>query len=190
MTCIVGLKADDGVWIGADRAVTTGGRVDQLAAPKISRLDDTMIVGFTGTLRGAQVIQYGFRVPRRHPKDELLEWMVTSVIPAWNERFRDCSVSTSNTVALAGVEGRLFTVAGDSAVCELVGDFHATGSGEEYALGAMHATAGTGMAPRERIMLALESAAAYCASVGGPFDVEFIGKAGEREPVTKKGKAA
>jgi hypothetical protein len=62
--------------------------------------------------------------------------------------------------------------------------FRACGCGEAYAIGAMYAT--PGMAPRDRVALALRAAEENSAGVRGPFVIESIGPAGERPTALPK----
>lgn len=192
MTCIVGLKTDKGVWIGADRACSWGGHVEPLAAPKIARFDDRMLVGFAGAVRAIQVLQHNARLPRRHVGDDLIGWMVTAVVPTWHRSLiaakamkENDGLSYAEFGALVAIDGRLLSVSAAGAVVEVASEFAAEGSGGTYAYGALHATAGAVLKPRRRLRLALEAAAAYDAGVGGPFDIEFIASGADREPARR-----
>lgn len=72
---------------------------------------------------------------------------------------------------LVGYKGHLFHINSDFAVIESVGLFSAAGSGESYALGAMHVMSGLSLSPTERLRRAKEAAAWFDAYVRAPFTI-------------------
>jgi ATP-dependent protease HslVU (ClpYQ) peptidase subunit len=70
---------------------------------------------------------------------------------------------------LVGVHGRLFAVYDDYQVGKAADGFAAVGCGDQIALGALYATAGTGLSPRKRVKTALAAAERFSAGVRGPF---------------------
>ncbi len=70
---------------------------------------------------------------------------------------------------LVGVRGQLFAVYDDYQVGKAADGFAAVGSGSQIALGALYATAGTGMKPKKRVEVALHAAERFSAGVRGPF---------------------
>ena len=75
---------------------------------------------------------------------------------------------------LVGVRGRLFAVYDDYQVASAADGFAAVGCGDQVALGALYATAGTGMRPRARVRTALAAAERFSGGVRGPFVVEKL----------------
>jgi ATP-dependent protease HslVU (ClpYQ) peptidase subunit len=73
---------------------------------------------------------------------------------------------------LVGYRGRLFEIQSDYQVAETTYGFAATGCGEDYLLGAMHALAAE--KPEQRILRALAAAEEFSAGVRGPFIVKSI----------------
>jgi hypothetical protein len=67
------------------------------------------------------------------------------------------------------VNGQLFAVYDDYQVGRAADGFAAVGCGDEIALGALYATAGTGLKPRKRVLVALNAAERFNAGVRGPF---------------------
>ena len=70
---------------------------------------------------------------------------------------------------LVGVRGRLYTIYDDYQVAQAADGFAAVGCGDQIALGALYATAGTGLKPKARITVALRAAERFSAGVRGPF---------------------
>jgi hypothetical protein len=100
--------------------------------------------------------------------------MTTSFVSAVKKCFRDAGVMGSDQGGqdrghsfLVGYQGQLFRIEDNFQVVVTQGTFVALGSGENYALGAMFAT--PGVAPEERIYLALRAAASYNLTIREPF---------------------
>ncbi|WP_019058154.1 hypothetical protein [Streptomyces prunicolor] len=72
-------------------------------------------------------------------------------------------------VFLVGVHGRLFEIHDDYQVGEPMEGYAAVGSGDDLALGALHATAELGLKPRERLTAALRAADHHSTYVSAPY---------------------
>ena len=78
------------------------------------------------------------------------------------------------TAIVGLVESKSVYIGGDSAgvsgmVAEAADGYAAVGCGDRLALGALFATAGTGLKPRRRVLRALAAAERFSAGVRGPF---------------------
>ncbi|MFJ1954592.1 hypothetical protein ACIOGT_25580 [Streptomyces microflavus] len=172
MTAIVGLVNKHRVHLGADSAGVSGLQLTVRADRKTFR-NGPYVMGFTSSFRMGQLLRYAFQPP--HPTGDLHGFMVTT----WTDALRGClreggwarkeSEQEQAGTFLVGVLGRLFVVCDDFQVGEHADGYAAVGCGDELALGALHATAHLGMAPRARLTAALAAADHHSAGVTGPY---------------------
>ncbi|MGA5472539.1 hypothetical protein ACPCUK_27670 [Streptomyces arboris] len=172
MTVIVGLVHKGRVYLGADSAGVSGLQLTVRRDAKCFRTGP-YVMGFTTSFRMGQLLRYAFQPP--HPTGDLHRFMVTT----WTDALRTClkdggwarkdSEQEQAGDFLVGVAGRLFTIHSDYQVGEPADDYAAVGCGDELALGALHATAHLGMAPRARLTAALAAATHHSAGVTGPY---------------------
>ncbi len=173
MTCIVGLVHNGVVYIGADSAGVAGLSLTVRADKKVFQ-NGEFLMGFTTSFRMGQLLRYSLNPPRRHPDDDIHQYMVVDFINA----IRDClksggwaskkDESEEGGTFLVGYAGHLFTVDSDYQVGRPEDSFAAVGSGQNIALGALFATQGQDN-PRDRVLTALRAAERFNAGVRGPF---------------------
>ena len=185
MTCIVGLIDNGKVYIGADSQATAGYVKHTLpaGAAKVFKLGD-MLIGCCGDVRGANILRYRFTPPAHHPPDmDDATFIATTVVDAMRACFKDAGASkiensveeTGGSLFVIGYHNRLFRIGGDWSVFETAEPYMVTGSGQEFALGALYA--GTGKTPKARIEKALEAAEKFDIYCRGPFVIEELSAA-------------
>lgn len=175
MTCIAAIIDNKGVGhiacdsLGSDllskRVFTT---------PKIFVVGD-MLIGFTGSYRIGQLLQYRLQLPTARMGQELDEWLHVDFIDSVREiLLQNGAMQVDNSVELADskflvvVAGRVFTIQEDLSLLESVDPFEAVGSGEMYARATMNALVQHKVTKPERVLTeAIEAAAKYVPSVGG-----------------------
>jgi len=172
MTAIVGLVQSGSVYIGGDSAGVSGMSLTVRADAKVFRRN-RYLFGFTTSFRMGQLIRYSLTLPK--PTGNLEAFMATTFIDA----VRDCLktggwASKENDreeggTFLVGVRGQLFAVHEDYQVAKAADGYAAVGCGDQIALGALYATAGTALGPRRRVKKALAAAERFSAGVRGPF---------------------
>lgn len=172
MTAVVGLVHGGSVYIGGDSAGVAGMSLTVRADTKVFR-KKRYLFGFTTSFRMGQLIRYSLKLPK--PPRDLDRFMATTFVDA----LRDCLKAggwaakendrEEGGTFLVGVDGHLFTVYSDYQVAKAADGFAAVGCGDEIALGALFATARTGLRPRRRVMGALAAAERFSAGVRGPF---------------------
>jgi ATP-dependent protease HslVU (ClpYQ) peptidase subunit len=177
MTCIVGVVAKGSVYIGADTLGASGYDVTVRKDEKVFKRGE-FLIGFTSSYRMGQLLRYALNVPAQHPDTDIYEYMVTTFIDTVRGCLKDGGYARKEEEAekggcfLVGYKGRLFKIESDYQVGESVKPYDATGCGEQYALGAFHATGNKVMTePEASIRKALEAAAEFSAGVRGPFVV-------------------
>jgi ATP-dependent protease HslVU (ClpYQ) peptidase subunit len=178
VTCIVGIANSDGVWIGADSitADTSQWLVRQERFPKVFRLHDKMIIGFTSSWRMGQLLRWSLKTPDRNgtPADE---WLATVFIDAVRATLKAGGMAKKENEVeqggsfLVAYDNRLWQVEGDYQVGEPAEGYASVGCGRDYALGVLHATSDLLMVadPRQRLERALSAAAYHSAYVRPPF---------------------
>jgi len=172
VTAIVGIAERGGVHIGGDSAGVAGLSLTVRADTKVFRKQGYLF-GFTTSFRMGQLIRYSLDLPK--PKGRLDRFMATKFI----DSVRSCLKSggwarkdnerEEGGTFLVGTHGQLFTVYEDYQVAQAADGFAAVGCGDQIALGALYATAGSGLKPRKRLELALQAAERFSAGVRGPF---------------------
>ncbi len=172
MTCIAGLVDSGDVFIGGDSASVAGHTIAVRSDGKVFH-SGAYLIGFGTSFRMGQLLQHRLVLPEPPIGGELHTFMVRD----FAEAVRDClkeggfageeDGSERGGHFLVGVSGRLFHVGGDYQVAEYASGFAAIGSGEDFALGSLHSTAG--QPPRQRILTALMAAERFAWAVRRPF---------------------
>lgn len=172
MTAIVGLVQDGAVHIGGDSAGIGGWSLTVRADLKVFE-NGPYIMGFTTSFRMGQLLRYSLKTP--DPDDDLERFMATTFVDCVRDCLKDGGWMKKDSEReeggefLIGVRGRLFECGPDFQIAEAMDRYTAVGAGFEIALGALHATSKTRMAPRRRLRIALEAAERHSAAVRGPF---------------------
>lgn len=172
MTCIVGLVDKGDVYIGGDSAGVAGLSLAIRADEKVFG-NGPFVMGFTSSFRMGQLLRYKFSPPAQTVYQTDMEYMVTTFIDTARQCFSangfgDKEATVGGTF-LVGYKGKLYTVEGDYQVGIPATTYDAVGCGSDLALGAMFAS--KGMAPIERIEMALSAASTFSAGVAPPFTI-------------------
>jgi len=120
-----------------------------------------------------QLIHYAMQLPK--PRGDLDAFMATTFIDALRACLKDGGWALKENdreeggTFLVGVRGRPYAVYDDYQVARAADGFAAVGCGDQIALGALFATADTGLSPRRRVISALAAAERFSAGVRGPF---------------------
>lgn len=172
MTAIVGLVDNGVVYVGADSAGVSGLSLMVRGDTKVFH-NGPYLFGFTSSFRMGQLIHHALKPPE--PKRAIEKFMSTAFIDAIRSCLKDGGWARKENereeggTFLVGVRGRLFVVYEDYQVAQAAAGYAAVGCGDDIALGALFATAGTGMKPRRRVNLALRAAERFSAGVRAPF---------------------
>lgn len=181
MTCIVGIAQDNVVTIGGDSAGVGGYSIQLRADTKVFRTAN-YVMGFTTSFRMGQLLRYGELPPAPTAEEswDLDRFMATTFVDAVRKTLSSGGFLKTNSgveeggTFLVGVRGALYEVHGDFQVARTLDGYGAVGCGEDLALGALHATAGTDLTARERVETALLAAEHHSAGVAGPFAFEVL----------------
>ena len=178
MTCIVGIKHEGGVILGGDSAGVSDFDLTVRSDPKVFYIHPVLAIGFTSSYRMGQLLRY--QLPKyldSHvtPKDvdDSFEWMVTVFAEGCRKVFADGGVNKRDNDVdrggsfLVALAGDLFRIDSDYQVGVAACGYEAIGCGDNYALGALHAT--IGRQKDSRMAAALGAATAHSAGVCAPF---------------------
>ncbi len=178
MTAIVGIvsQVTGRVFLAGDSAVTSGWDLSLRPHGKVFR-NGPYVMGVSGGLRGAQIVQYGFTPPDPDGRsDALIAFMATTFVNRLRDAYKDAGYAkkdadreSSDDNILVGINGRLFTVWSHYGVEESSLPYTAIGCGQAYAMGSLHTTHNLPMRPRVRMDTALQAAEQFSAGVRGPF---------------------
>lgn len=174
MTCIAAIVDGNGVGhIACDSLGSDGYTKGVYVNQKIFSLG-SMLIGFTGSYRQGQLLQYRLRLPAINVGQPVEDWLHLDFIDAVREVFSTNGVMHIEDNLeracpfLAVFGGRIFLIQGDLSILESTDPFQSVGSGEDYARATMNAAINHGVTdPREILAEAIEAAAKYVPSVGG-----------------------
>lgn len=176
MTCIVAFAHKGKVWMGGDSAGVAGYSLQQRSDEKVFR-NGPYLMGFTSSFRMGQLLRYRFQPPRRHPDDDLTQFMSTEFVDAVRECLKKYGYATNKSgeeiggTFLVVVEGEIFRIEEDFQVGKSIANFNACGCGQDIALGAMLAMCETKLDAEEIVKRALICAETFSAGVRGPFTI-------------------
>lgn len=190
MTCIVAVREGGDVWMGGDSAGVAGYSLTVRADAKVFRRErrgDPWLFGFTTSFRMGQLIRHRLDLPEGpDPDDDGDDAVDRFLCTTFVDSLRTCLKDggwlgrddgrDDGGTFLVGYRGRVFNVADDFQVGEAVLPYDAVGCGDEYALGALHATVHAGLAPEARVRGALAAAEHLSAGVARPFRVLRLGR--------------
>lgn len=152
MTCIVGLVGKKGVLIAGDAQGSTEWTKREDVSAKVFQLSDLLAVGYCGSGRFGQILQYHLMDSLDDPPLNMDEhrWVVRDFVPYLREHTEEHGhlhihhnvEEFGPSAFLLGVRGRLFTIESDFGVCEHVISYDSIGSGAETAAGVLHGALG------------------------------------------------
>ena len=187
MTAIAGFVENGKVYMGGDSLITVGTRVYLTTQPKVFKLQDKFLIGFSGAGRYGDIVRFKFQPPVDNCENPW-EYLCTS----FTEELHKCLVEArgmgnnsnepaeSGSMLLLGYKGRLYTVYSTFSVEEQQAPYAAIGSGERFVFGALSALCDwesnfkTPIATELKIELALRAAANFSDSVRPPFVIESL----------------
>lgn len=188
ITCIVGIKRDNEIWVGCDSAVTdTFMSKLTIIEPKVFVLDDQIVMGYCGSPRLAQLLEYGLNVPERSARTHFdMEWLTIDFVDSIREHLAEkCYILKENgtedslpdgCLCLFGYRGELYTLESNFQIIQSTNDYMSVGSGSDLAHGALYTMyekfdIAKNYHPAEIINNALEAATHHNASCGKPFHI-------------------
>lgn len=179
MTCIVGIEKRTGVTLGADslssnwytKSVDNTAKLVALKGGKLG-------IGLTTSWRAINLVTFELEdklgdLPKT--KADAHKWLVTSFVPTLRELFKTSGYSEvqnnveTGATALIGLKGQLFALQSDYSVVTPSEGIASVGSGQQVALGAMHAAQHFYKYAEPVLRQGLLAAATFIPTVGGTF---------------------
>lgn len=139
---------------------------------------DEMLIGFCGSFRMGQLLQYRLEIPKHPDGMEDHEYLCTYFMDSVKKLLADheiekerLGIKEGGTFMLA-YRGGLYTIHEDYQVAICHAGYDSIGAGDQYAKGALYATSTMRVRPQRKLILALEAAAYHSPWVRGPFHIE------------------
>lgn len=174
MTCIIGIEHAGAVWIGADSYVGEGHTANSLREPKVYR-SGIALLGHSGSYRRLCVLRAerlkldsGTWTARKVTLKVVPQML--AILEHHGVRHREAASGpdeSGGTILCIG--GCVFEIDSAMSVVRSRYGYSAIGSGARPALGLLSGTAG--MAPRKRILKALEAAERHTPTVRRPWEI-------------------
>ena len=176
MTCIVGLVHESKVYLGADSAGSTDDFTSTRKEPKAFKVGHFGFA-YTTSFRMGDLLHYSFTPPPFTVGEITIDkYMRTLFVDEVRATFElggfgtiDKDGSDVGGDFLVAFKGRLFAILSDFQVAEHRTEYYADGSGAHFAFGSLFSTSTS--KPKERVLMALQSATKFSPSVSGPFTI-------------------
>lgn len=180
MTCIVALKDGGKVYVGGDAAGTSDASITARRDPKVFKKNG-MLFGFTDSFRAGQIIHHSLKIPPKPKSLPTYKYMCTTFIEGLVECFtenkcisyKDSKVEMPANFIIA-YEAEIYTVYCDFQIAINIVPYAAIGSGEDFALGALHAMGPYQIDPRVKVKAALDAASEFSTHVCKPYTILSI----------------
>jgi ATP-dependent protease HslVU (ClpYQ) peptidase subunit len=179
MTCIVALEHKGLSYIGSDSFMGNANTRDVTVRPKLFAKGERFVIGFAGSFRGAQLVEYGISFRKIKAKEDEESYLVTEVAKKIQQGFALARVNftnedgndSSDACFLMCIRGKVFLMQKDYSVVRSRNGFATLGAGQDCASGALSAMARTKLEPKEKLFRALSIAAELSPLVCDPFHI-------------------
>lgn len=180
MTCVVGIRTNNGIFIAADVQGTGGHSKAMRVDGKVFEKGE-FIYGGCGSYRMIQVLRYVFKEPAHPEGMGVMAYLVSVYTPALVECFKEQGILhrrddvISAGTYLMGYRGTLFKAESDLQWGENECCYDACGSGDDLARGCMFALIDNNhMSPEDKLYKCLDAASAFNATVGGRYELVSV----------------
>jgi ATP-dependent protease HslVU (ClpYQ) peptidase subunit len=189
MTCVVGYKDGDAIYLGSDSYVGSveNGIQHVLANPEKIFQTGQFLIGVAGSMRIGQLLHHGLRVAKQRRGDSDQKYLVINVMSAirsllqehcqWGSAEDDSEVGMMyDTDLILAYKNQIYMIDVDLQVQQIVGNYVCIGSGREVANGAMFAfengdVAEVAVSAPDRIKLALQAATHHQSGILPPYHI-------------------
>ena len=186
MTCVVAIvDSSNNIHMGSDSLASDSHSQTIMTDSKLFMIGE-LLVGFAGSFRSAQVLQYQMFLPERGELQEDMEYLVASFIPVLRTVFADNGLGDDilgsdgfDGEFLLGYRGQVYKMQNDFSLIVAKDDFVSIGAGGEVSSAVLYATKDMDIAPTDRLELALKSSAYQITTVKEPFHFICVDSDGE-----------
>lgn len=176
MTCVVAIRNDERIVIGADSAASGNNRVVGRRDKKVFKRRN-LVFGFAGSFRIGQLLKYQLKIPKKPGNIGDIEYIVNILISDIIKLLRSNRLVRNNEMDCSLIivfNNKIFKVDSDFQVEVTTDEYTAIGDGADVALGSLftaNRAIGTRPFPDETVKCALEASAKYCTTVTAPFNL-------------------
>lgn len=172
MTCIVGLKANNKVYLGGERAASNEDSIFHLTKPKVYKIGP-YVIGFAGSMEG-QRLAYTFDPPKPHDDDNLDEFMHTTFLKYLKDFYEEWWIETGKDSELSmiiGIKDKLYEHnSQDMSMNEYSIGYASIGSGSHFALGYLYGATNPSN-PEGTVEGAIKAAIKFSPTCSGTIDI-------------------
>lgn len=172
MTCVVAIKKDNSILLGADSAASGNNRIVQRKDKKVFKRRGIGF-GFAGSFRIGQLIKYQLKIPKRPANMYNEEYVFNCLLGEIIKLLKANRLVKKNMMEcnlLIAYSGQVYKVDSDFQIELVEDDYAAIGDGEDVALGALFALKDSEMTENEKAEIALKASSKYCTTVSEPFN--------------------
>lgn len=135
MTTVIGYTNGSKIILLGDKSASDGNTNVVSITPKVFDAGGGVLIGFAGDWRGGQL---GIEALRNLDTEDPtcgIEQMISAIATAFSE----ADYKNEDTTFIIGYSGQLFEVQPNLGYIAIYGDYHAIGSGSQFALGSLWA---------------------------------------------------
>lgn len=169
-------KEENRVYIASDDVATSDTYKEHRQDPKIIKLPEDnprMLIGFCGFYNVIQELRLAtIIIPKNSRGITMLQFVRDQIRP-----ILEPLASEENFIfdLLIAFDSKIFRIAYDYTVAEVVGNYNAIGTGRDYAIGALYATDKNPLlSARDKLTIAIEAAIKNDLFSGGEPNIEYI----------------
>ena len=135
MTCIVGIEAEDKVYLGGDFMGSDGYSKGLVTQSKVFHLTQNIIFGYTTSFRFGQIIEHFVIPPERREEETVYRYLCRRLIPEIKSQLELHGYQDGCGQALVGIDNELWELQSDYSVIRSTKGYNSVGCGDTYAKG-------------------------------------------------------
>ena len=180
MTCIVGIKEKNKVYIGGDSAAVADLSVSVRTDTKVFK-NGKFLIGYAGSFRLGQIMRFHFKPPKHEKGKSDYEYMCVDFIKKMQKTFAESGFDGENRrqekqtsgQMLVAYRGELYEIYEDYQVGISADPYNSIGCGSDLALGALYTLhkAVPKMPAEQKVAIALDAASTYSGGVLPPYNI-------------------
>lgn len=179
MTCIIGYKENDAIWLASDGMCTDQENRYRIEEnyPKVFEKDN-ILFGTSGSMRVSQLIQYSLNIPYHDPRLSDMHYLcgpfsqeIMILLGTTKSLEVNDEIAYFNAGILIAYNGELYHMMDDFFVSKSREKYDTVGSGMFIALGSLYTTSNEDIPTETKITKALDAACKFSPSCGGSYHI-------------------